>query len=297
MSRKMYSSVPFTKKATTLPPKVIDLKFRPFTKNRNDGDDIDFDFLRLTFTFDEADASSRSKPDTYLIDIRNLDTGITKSYVQPAAEINYFWQRTLEARASDWTEVPDEGEVNARITVTPLNDLGQGNRSTFLMPMKNMYYMPMYDEPGHNTTMVLAKYWYLFSKTPEEAFNRPKQMHIYLDVSDDDIINDRLLLSGVDYRYNTFGDYQVINSEMFRWVVQDNIFKVLREDGFENATLEEIEFLNLIINSFNDIYRSYVSDNGIGQGNPVVFKIAVKHPRDKNDSIIIYLMKGKSWEM
>jgi len=94
MSREMYSSVPFSPKSTTPPPKVVDLKFRPHERNRNDEDDIAFDFLELEFAFDGSDALNRSAPDTYMIDIRNLETGVTKSYVQNAKELNLFWQRT-----------------------------------------------------------------------------------------------------------------------------------------------------------------------------------------------------------
>jgi len=191
---------------------------------------------------------------------------------------------------------PDEGQVNARVTITPLNDTGKGKRSTFLMPTKDMNYLPQ-SQTLNNTVFVLANYWHLFSERPEEVLNRPKQMHIYLDVSDDDIKLDKELLAGDDYRFTAKGDYRIINDEMYRWSINKDSFKILSQEGFREMIPEEIIFIRHLINSFNDIFRRFITSRGIGQGTPVVFKLAAMNPKDHKDSIIIYLMKGKRWEI
>jgi hypothetical protein len=41
----------------------------------------------------------------------------------------------------------------------------------------------------------------------------------------------------------------------------------------------------------------YLNENLIGQGTEYIFKIAVQNPQDHQDSIIIYIMRGRPWEI
>lgn len=297
--QKLYVPTPVVPKATTPPPKVVSLKFKPTPGNRNDDQDMNFDFLELGFGYSDVDKSQRSDASQFLVEIRDLDTGIKKSYIQKADEYPYiYWQRSQEAITSEFIEEPEGGKVNARVTITPVNDMAQGNRSTFIMPMKDLHYVTPENSSSNNTTAVLAKFWNLFSRTPDDVKNRPKQMHIYIDVSEEEIRLDKESLFTEEWRYNTIGDYQSVNQEMYRWIVQPTAFqKINASDELVDMIPEEIIFIRYILNSFNDIYRRYVTGLHIGQSAPVVFKIAVQNPRDRDDNIIIYLMKGKRWEV
>jgi len=286
-------------KATTLPSKIHSLKFKIVPSNPFDDDYQGFEFIGLKFITD-AKALISSNPDRYLIEIKDLDTDIVKKYIQPADDpIYYYWQRSSEyiPEGDILSEPIPNGIVNGRVFITPINDLGSGPRNSFILPLNKMNYISNATSTNNRTSLVLAKFWHLFSPAPEVEYNRPKQMHIYLDVDEDVIINDKLMLGTYPYRFGTVGDYQTTNQNMYRWLVKKNEYLRLNENNeFVEMTFEEIEFIKLTINSFLDLYRRHVSENG-GQGEPTVFKIAFENPRDHNDSIIIYLMKGKSWEL
>jgi hypothetical protein len=295
---------PIIKKMTTPPPKVVALGFHVAGSNAQDSEVIGFDTIVLNFSYSEQDRAERSSASQFMISISDLDTGVVKSYFIKAFVFPYYyWQRAQELKASNFSdENIDDAIVNARVTITPINDEGKGNRSTFLMPMKNLYNIGIYDMEKNPTTLILAKYWNLFSLTPGDIYNRPKVMHIYLNVSQDDIIRDKNMLNQEEYRYNTIGTYLETNQEMFRWVIQDedqgtSYTRLNQNDIFVDMTQKEIKYIKLILNSFNDIYRERVLAVGAQGSDPVVFKVSTENPRDHNDSIIIYVMKGTRWEI
>jgi hypothetical protein len=73
--------------------------------------------------------------------------------------------------------------------------------------------------------------------------------------------------------------------------------KIDENDDTKDMTMEEIEFIRHLLNSFNDIYMQRLDDIGQSVYEPHQFKIAVQNPRDHNDSIIIYIMRSKRWEI
>lgn len=294
--------------ATTPPAKVVALKFHILPGNPNDTDDMGFDFIEFTFVSYDDETALRSPPSEYFIEVFNLETEITKAYVQYVGEPPYiYWQRArenfLDSYNSDTPEDErhfkevDEGVVNGRLCVTPYNEVGQGVSSKFIMPMKNLEFITTTSITTNPTNLILAKFWHLFSKTPDRVKNRPKQMHIYIDVPVEDVILDIEKLNEDEYQYSTIGSSRVTNSEMFRWVIEDDSMKKVTSDNIDDMSLEEIEFIRRIIDSFNDVYRQSINKQDLGQGDPHVFKVAVENPRDHKDSIIIYLMKGQRWEI
>lgn len=301
MLQNVYAPTPVVKQATTPPPKVVALKFHVAPSSPLDGDIMNFEFIELGFGYQESDKDGRSAASAFRIDIQDLDTDITKSYIQYAFNTPYYyWQRSVD-NITDGQITDTEaagGIVNARVTVTPVNDKSTGLRSTFILPLKDMDYITKDSWVTNPTTHVLAKYWHLYSMTPEEVYNRPKVMHIYMDTPREDILLDKEELNDTKWRYNTYGDYQEVNQEMFRWVIEDdNVFTKLVYDEFITMQSEEIEFIEYLLESINDRYRRYVANSGLEPSDPVVFKIAVENPRDHDDSIIIYIMKGSRWQI
>jgi len=288
---------PFISTSTTTPPKIIDLKFKLET-NLNDGWQYTFDTIEISFVFENEDMNNSSRPKMYHIEIIDLDNeNNKKSYIIDAKDTPYkYWQRAVETEPGMEDSI-EGGIVNGRIFITPINDFGLGKTSSFLMPMKSLNFIDKFSINTNPTTLILAKYWHLFSKNPNTKYNRPKQMHIYVDVSFDKIYEDKYLLGKPKYAYDAIGDWSTINNEMYRWIINEGAMQKLTEDGIKNLTEEEIDFILKIIDSINDTYRLYLNSNRINQGDPHVFKIAIINPMDHNDSIIIYLMKGKRWEL
>ena len=295
---KNFMPRPFIPVADTNPPQIIDLKFRLATTYINDGWMYGFDTVEISFAFEADEMKNRSEPKMYHLDIEDLDTGARKGYIIMAADRPYmYWQRAAETEPGMEDSV-EGGIINGRVYITPINDFGQGPTSSFLMPMKDLLFIDRYSINRHSVSLVLASYWELFSLTPETKFNRPKSMHIYMDVSIDDVLLDKEELSKDEYAYNTIGNWNDINQQMYRWVINKGPMQKLNElDQFVDLTEKESEFIVKLLDSFNEIYRFYLNSNRIPQGNPHVFKLAVMNPRDHDDSIIIYFMKGKRWEI
>jgi len=290
---------PVIPKAFTLPPQIIDLNFKLAATNINDGWDYGFDTVEISFVFDTNEMGNSSSPKMYYLDISDFENVENrKGYVIMADQKPYrYWQRLIEAEPG-MEDTINGGIVNGRLKITPINDMGAGPTSSFLMPMKNLNFIDRFIINENPATLILAKYWHLFSLTPEEIFNRPKVMHIYLDVPKEDVLFDKALLNNEAFAVNMIGNWKETNQQMYRWIINENENLKLNENNkFIQFTEEETEFIDLLLDSINDIYRSYLNSNGLSYGEPNVFKIAVINPRNHNDSIIIYLMKGKRWEI
>ncbi len=296
-----YVPTPVITGDTTLPPKVIQLKFHTAYSNPNDDDIVDFDFIVLDLIYSKQDKADRSPALQFLIRVENLSNNVSKNYIQYANDIPYqYWQRTTEKVLNEFDDTPIEnGVVNARVTITPINEKGQGKGSTFILPMFDLKYIVGHTSMQNPTLNILAKFWHLYSMTSEDVYNRPTNMHIYIDVPDEDIILDKELLMHDDYRYNALGDFKEINQEMFRWVIQDSNkwTRLNASNEFIDMTDDERKFITYILDSIKGIQRKYLTDNNKSGSDPFRLKVAVENPRDKTDSIVLYIMKGQRWEM
>lgn len=304
MSERVYVATPDLPTATTPPPKVMALKFHTAWVHPNDSDVFDFDTVLLDFVYAAIDKENRSNADQFHIRIRDLDTNVVKSYMQNSFEYPYqFWQRSVEKRANADADDPeaevDGAIVNARVTITPVNHKGVGKRSTFLLPLKDLAFINPATSEKNPTSLILAKFWHLYSKTPEDIYNRPKQIHIYVDVDDEIIVADKARQNEDDYRYNTIGNYKEVNQEMYRWTIKDReVYQKLDDtDVFQDMSEEEKEFMDRLVQSVFDQYNFTNASRAKRVSDPDIFKIAVENPRDHSDSIIIYIMKGTSWEL
>jgi hypothetical protein len=297
-----FTNNPINKTATTLPPKVVDLKFRPAPGYYNDGDVMQFDFIELNFGYISADVDSRSEPKQFFIQIQNLDTGEVKGFIQDAADMPYLlWQRTLEkySENEEYTDIEiKNGVVNGKIKITPINDKGRGSSSVFFLPLNKLNYIGKMQHNTNPSSLVLSKFWHLYSLNPDNPINRPKTMYIYIDTDLETIISDKEKLFNDEWARTSPGDWKQTNQETFRWALYEGDFLRLDHlDTFQIMSEEEKSFLKYLIDSFNDIHMHYLNDNGIGQGAEYIFKIAVQNPMDHKDSIVIYIMRGKSWEI
>ena len=288
---------------TTLPPRIIDLKLHVFPSSPGDLAYFQFDYIIMQFVYG-SDANELNPPSQFFIESKDLETGKTRGYVMNADQLPYqYWQRSIEDKNLDIIQgkidpLPlGKSVFNARVRITPLNAKGKGFSSIFFIPSENLLFIENVNQELNPASLVLGKFWDLFSVTPEERYNRPKQMHIYLNVSDDDIKKDKELLGTDDYKYTALGDSKQINQQMFRWSVSESFTKLNQYDEFVDMSPREIEFINYLMDAINDVIFADTSFRGLGFNDPAVFKIAVENPRDHDDSIIIYVMRNTRWKM
>jgi hypothetical protein len=186
--------------------------------------------------------------------------------------------------------------VNGKVTVTPFNDFGSGEPSTFFLPFKDMIWTRAKDNQTDQTFATLKKYWHLFSENPYDRINRPKTMYIYLDTPESDIEDDRVFLNHPQWEFTTMTDYRFINNKTYRWLIKEDADnKKLTMDGWKKMTGEENEFIENLVQSMLPSYRTFVAKKGLSFNDPFVFKIAVENPMDNKDTIIIYLIKKMRW--
>ncbi len=293
------------KQATTLPPKIFDIKYYSEYTDPNDSWYQLVENILFSFTFDQKDQEgpeSKSPAYEFLIEIENLNTGVVKNFIQLFDAPYYrFWQRQAEV----YTESPmgseidlaTESVVNSRITVRPINDYGYGITSTFILPFKDLVWTRSKTNQEEGTFSILNSNWGLFSDTPEDRNNRPKIMYIYLDVPEEVIDIDRKRLSTPKWAFDSLTDSTEINNATYRWSVSGTDYRKLSNTGWRDMDSEEQQFIIDLIQTMLPEYRTYMTDYQLAADESMIFKMAVENPRDNRDTIIIYLMKGKPWEL
>ncbi len=301
--RKAYPPTPQVQQSVTAPPKAYDMKF--YSEYVDPEDDFNWnpEKILFSFTFGEEDAEARSPAYEFLIEIENLDTGVVKSFVQLAdVSVYRFWQRQAEVytlspdNPEDEIDLLEESIVNSRIIVTPINDFGDGLKSTFILPFRDLTWTRSKDNVAEGTFSVMNTNWHLFSEDPDNRINRPKTMYIYLDVDESDIELDRLKLNREEYSYDSLTDYKTINNATYRWSVSGLDYRKLSKDGWGDMNQEEKEFIVDLVQTMLPYYRNYITKEALLTDDDVVFKMAIENPDDNRDSIIIYLMKGTRWK-
>ncbi len=288
------------KQSFTNPPKAMDMRFYSEYEDPNDDFYWDPEKVLFGFTFYEDEDTDRSPAYEFLIEIENLDTGVVKNFVQLYNRPFYrFWQRQAElyteSPIGDEIDLTEEAIVNSRIVVTPTNDFGVGEKSTFILPFKDLVWTRSKDNVAHGTFSILNKNWNLFSEEPENRVNRPKTMYIYLDVSKENIVEDRIELNLPEWQFSSLTDYRTVNDRTYRWLVEDEGLSKLSQYGWHTGTEDEQTFIIDLIQTMLPSYRDFLTNNGLTLVTPHVFKMAVENPRDNRDTIIIYLMKGSRW--
>ncbi len=296
MARAVYPPAHQLTKDWTSPPKIQDMKFYQEYEDTEDDRFWPPDKILYGFVFYEDDYEDRSLPDLFLLEMENLDTGEVQSSTQIYNESVYrLWQRQDEHKDDS---VDTSGLiVNSRVTVTPVNDFGEGETSSFILPFKDLIWTRSKDNHGEETFGVLSQNWKLFSEEPNERENRSKVMYIYLDVPESDIELDRVLLGTEEWSFDSITDYKTVNERAYRWSVSDAGYRKLDRNGWANSTPEEQTFIVDIIQSMLPTYRDYLNQYSIAMDEPHVFKMAIENPTDNRDTIIIYLMKEKQWEV
>ncbi len=299
MARNSYPPSVLIQQSFTPPPKAQDIKFYSGYMDPIDDFIWDPEFINFSFTFFEED-KVLSEAYEFLIEIQNVDTGVIKSFVQLADKSYYeFWQRQAEVYTEspigDEIDLTEEAIVNSRIIVTPINDFGDGAKSVFFLPFKDVVWTRAKDNHAQETFAVLNTNWSLFSKDPFNRRNRPKIMYIYLDVSEGLIERDREILSEPEWQYDSLTDSKTINDQTYRWSVKEDEYRLLTEDGWRDSTADEQTFIIDLVQTMLPAYRNYMSSRGLVVDKPHMFKMGVENPQDNKDSILIYLLKGITW--
>ncbi len=300
MARVAYLKETQLKQSSTNPPKAFDIKYYSEYMDPSDDSHWESENIFFSFTFDEEESANRSPAYEFLIEIENLDTGVVKNFVQLYNEPFYrFWQRQAEmyteSPIGDEIDLTEEAVVNSRITVTPINDFGEGVKSIFLLPFKDLIWTRSKTNTADGTFSILNKNWSLYSPTPDDRKNRPKVMYIYLDVLESDIEKDRERLNEPEWAYDSLTNYKKINQLTYRWLVTDTQQKKLTITGWKDSTQEEQEFITDIVQTMLPAYRDYMTEYSIGMADPMMFKMGLENPSDNRDSIIIYLLKETRW--
>ncbi len=296
MARTIYPVTTQIKDAWTPPAKVQDMKF--YSEYADPNEDLYWnpEKVLFSFTFYEDEKEARSDPELFLIQSENLDTGEIQNFTQLYDKPYYrYWQRQDEDGADVDTS---EYIINARVTITPVNDFGEGETSSFILPFKDLVWTRSKDNQAQETFSVLNRDWSLFSEDPTQRKSRPKLMYIYLDVDESIIEQDRIRLGTPQWEFDSIANNSdEINQNTYRWSVSDQGYRKLDRDGWDNMIQEEQTFITDLIQTMLPAYRDYLNIYGITQDKPHVFKMAIENPEDTRDTIIIYMMKGSQWEV
>jgi len=291
--RKYYPIKTQKKQAQTKPPKVHDIKYYIEYTDQNDDSGWDPEKILFSFTFSAPDNDKRSAPQTFLIETENLETGATESFTQDYNKNYYrFWQRQDQLNE----ESVQDSIINQRVIITPINDFGEGAKSTFWLPFKDLLFTRTKEK--QETFSILNNNWHLYSETPNERLDRPKIMYLYLDVPESDIELDREMLSTEDYYFDCLSYFNNINDKTYRWSIQlDGKQRRLSKNGWQDSSIEQQKFITDLIQSMLPMYRKFLTEQVLEVNSNHMFKMAIENPEDNRDSIIIYLMKGQKWEM
>jgi len=319
MYRKIYVPTPYVQKSRTPPPAAYDFKFIPIDINKIN-DIFGQDNIKFSFTFKKSETQSLYPAYEFLIDAVDLDyvnedgenkpSEYLKSFVQKAEKPIYiFWDRGAESNKLIYVQNPAMTRIlpitnygeNMRIYVTPINDYGRGKTTTFLFPLKNLFFV-LSGDTYNNPYVILSHYWHLFSETPEDRKNRPKVMYMYLNVEKEIVENDRTLLSLPMYQFTSLTDYKYINDHTYRWLINQSGYFKLSFDGWTESTEEEQEFIYEFLQSLISLYHDNLENYNLSSEEQritrqSVLKVGIENPRDPDDTIIIYFMEGTSWQM
>ena len=299
MNNNTYVPTPLVKSADTLPAKIVDMKISAAAVDPIDMIGSNGENVKISLTYSEM-GLEQTLPTSFLLSLGDLDTGIWTNSVIDAKKGTYkFWTeyvRKFSEILEDGRSPSDIDLGNYRVVLTPMNDLGKGPNSTFLVPLKDTVIDFTEGAKCIYKNDTLALNWHLFSETPEERKNRPKTMHIYLDVPKEDIESDKALLNEDEWKYTSVGDWQITNSKMFRWLLNEEEWK-LTEAGWTNLSTEESKFISDLLKDVRSEFMHQMALKGIMFGDPFIFKTLIENPTDKEDTILLYIMKGCRWQL
>ncbi len=301
MSTKILIPTPLVKVCDTIPAQIVDMKIYPLKINPFDITRETSENIMFEFTYSEH-GLEQTLPTHFLIELFDIDTQESKSSMISAVDGPYSlwtgffeWWVNMEKELEDTVDNMDLS--NYRAKVTPINDAGVGPSSIFFIPFRDTLIENSSSGPCfyRNDTIVLN--WSLFSETPDERKNRPKVMHIYLDVTEDEVLNDRDLLSQDEYHFTGVGNWRTTNELQYRWLLNDSGSRKLTGTGWVDCTQQEEEFIVQLLKDMQPTYMHELAVRGLAYGDPIVFKALVENPTDNKDSIQIYLMKETTWEL
>jgi hypothetical protein len=290
---------PLLRQSDTPPPKIVDLKIYSIGTDPNDTIDSTLENIMMEFTYSE-EVLAASTPTQFLIESYDMVNDVVHNSILYATTGPYYlFTNSFEKKERILNG--EESEIvlsNYRIQITPMNDSGNGPRSIFFVAHNDIYvdHIPWNKCTYLNDT--LSKYWHLFSETPNNKKNRPKVLHIYLEVEDSVIENDKAILSNANWNRTCIGDWVNTNAYQYRWSLnEDGYLKKLTYDNWWAATAEEEKFIQELLRSIRTLYLKNLVSKGLNFGDNVIFKTLLQNPLDKNDSIILYVMKGLAWEL
>ncbi len=291
MSRIVYPVTNQTQQADTTPPKIYDMKYYLEYIDPEDDAYWNPEKILFSFTFSGADSDKRAAASQFHVEIQDLETGKIESFIQLYNKPYYrFWQRQAQQQQEDTSKFI----INSRVTITPMNDFGEGKKSTFLLPLRDL--VQTRSKENNEIFSILNSNWSLFSETPDDRENRPKIMYIYLGVDDATIEADRTKLSTTDWQFDSLTSSSDINDRTYRWSV-DSTHRKLSQNGWNDSTQAEQTFITDLIQSMLPDYREYLTRKGLSPDENYIFKMGIENPKDNRDTIVIYLLKGTEWKI
>ena len=300
------------KKDFTKPPKIIDFRFWDRSVDPYDDDGLDSEFLFWRPIFNKNDALTRNWAKYIFCELQDFDSDEIRNFTVDFLTRPFkLWTRANEEYEiipehsndiitpapeviADYAEI---GLKNYRITLTPFNQMGEGNSSTFLLPLKNLNYHT-FITPNDRAQKIIGNNFDLLFEDPQNISTRSKFIHIYFDVPLDDISQDKELMNSYEYRYTSLSDYKIINSLQYRWALfSDGSSYKLDKLGWKTMPDRDKSFIKDLLRAIGPDYRSFIAKTGVAYNEPHIFKLLIKHPFDWQDSLILYIMKGQRWNL
>jgi len=299
---------PHVKIAGTLPPKVTDVKFWVDPTVFKDHYVLPTSPINMRFLYNKENALKRTPPTEFHIQVQDMASNASKYYTQRANEKPYkLWEKYEEAYTNyvngtgefEIENIPNS-IVNARLIITPINEQGIGPNSVFILPVSGgevIHYKMLNEYP---ISQHLKNNWDYIHPNPRDNAVEPRWLFFYLNTPTSIVENDHLNFQDEKWKVTTPHDnWKEINAKSYRWLIDDgNVYMKYNDRGWIDTQNNENVFIDQMFKIIQPIYRKFLTEHNLHFQDPHVFKLLIPHPlRDKNDMLVLYFMKGVSWQL
>lgn len=312
--------VPGTYESDTPPAPVRELAYYITS---TDGDNIEPELV-MTFLFSEDEYNTMSEPTRYKVKINFLNAAA-------AAPADARESRTIYTQGNLRFYL-EELKDNIKIDITSINNSGESPETvSFVLPIFDIIQLDV-TSPTFDLLSSSNIYDGILSRTQETFYDKSRVIKIYTDVDYNGIeadlaasvINDGTYSLPLSDSLGTSdsvvtGTEKYINDTIYSDIPQDGVF--VRENAFNDffdadwggtnlrysmkfkqeqwsaMTPEEIDFVLKLKETVQEKYIKYIGNNGLTRESPVVLKFIINHPQILKDSLIIYMMEGKQWQI
>jgi hypothetical protein len=293
----------------TKPPGIISLKWKKYNFMDYQQDEA-IDPYVVKFVHPKREIFHRTPPKYYLVEYMNIqDKQRALQTINAGSKYYRLWTQNRAAfnlheeiyeNDLNWDfdkEVRQYTTWNAnlRMYVKAINNFGDSNIASFILPFKNLRYFDEASDVGREAQRVLRDFQDIYSWEARDEKKRARTIYIYLDTFREIVERDRVLLNNPDWEQTHYLPWKKYNGSIYRWLISESEASVLQGNGWKSMTNEEKIFIKQFLEPFlNDIYYAEANQK-VSKFKPFRFKAAIQDPFDPDSSIVIYVMKGCSW--